>query len=121
MLFSMSNNDWTEIKMMFNAVDKSLIKLHRKRHPKCMAYPNLVSRRPWEGDSGAPVNPELQSGTASPPGLKKNSEKQVKHGQRVCVRIVGQGIMVAQGHTPAMRRLGSRKISKVYWPTNCPR
>lgn len=66
--------------------------------------PQSSLRRPREGDSGESVNPELQSGTACPPGLKKKSEKQVKHGQRVCVRIVDQGIMVAQGHTPAMKR-----------------
>lgn len=71
MLFSMSNNHWTEIKMMFNAVDKSLIKLHRKRHPKCMAYPNLVSREAKGGRTLVPVSPELQSGTTSPQGLKK--------------------------------------------------
>lgn len=41
MLFSMSNHHWTETKMMFNAVDKSLrLKLHRKWHPKCVTHPN---------------------------------------------------------------------------------
>lgn len=105
MLFSMSNHHWTETKMMFNAVDKSLRqKLHRKWHPKCVTHPQSFLGRPREGDSGEPVNLELQSETTCPPGLKKKSEKQVKHGQRVCIRIVDQAIMVAQGHTPAMKR-----------------
>lgn len=105
MLFSMSNHHRTETKMMFNAVDKSLrLKLHRKWHPKCVTHPNPLSGGQGRGTLVEPVNPELQNRTACPPGLKKKSEKQVKHGQRVCVRIVDQGIMVAQGHTPTMKR-----------------
>lgn len=37
--------------------------------------------RPREGDSGEPVNPELQNRTACPPGLKKNQRNRWNMGR----------------------------------------
>lgn len=37
----------------------------------------------------------------------------MKHGQRVCVRIVGQGIMVAQGYTPTVRSIKEKCVKKL--------